>query len=385
MKPLILITVSLLFTLVLLEIVARVFHLGSGGFWEPYPLYGWRNIPNARGWESCYGECSVFVEINSNGLRDYEIPFEKPTGIRRILFLGDSMTAGMQVPLESTFVKILEQDLNTLSSPDWQTINAGINAFGTDNELIFYQLEGMNYEPDIVVLGVYLANDIYNNHRDLEVRLSGVGHKPYFTLNESGELELHNFPVENSDTLGIRFATFLKRYFQLPRFVAEVVNLRKEIPPVLRPLVELATGQRGSQKDTAPEGPRTSAVTICNADYAPAIEEAWDITKAIIRELRGEVEKSGASLVVLVIPAKPQLFPPKEGESWYCEQPNIELAGFLEAEGIPYLDLLMPFRQQQLEGGGALYYNGDFHLNQTGHALAGSLLGEYFLSQNIDN
>lgn len=112
LRRLLMIGASLLFTLALLEIASRLLHLGSGGFWEPNSLYGWRNIPGARGWESCYGECEVFVEINDRGLRDYDYPYTKPEGVRRIVFLGDSMTAGMQVPLEDTFVKILERGIN---------------------------------------------------------------------------------------------------------------------------------------------------------------------------------------------------------------------------------------------------------------------------------
>jgi hypothetical protein len=38
--------------LAFIEVAARVLHLGSGGFWEPHPLFGWRNIPGASGWES---------------------------------------------------------------------------------------------------------------------------------------------------------------------------------------------------------------------------------------------------------------------------------------------------------------------------------------------
>jgi hypothetical protein len=86
--------IGIFFALVVLEVAARVLHLGSGGFWEPYSLYGWRNIPNAKGWESCYGECQVYVEINSQGLRDYEIPYEKPAGTKRVFDGRNASPAG---------------------------------------------------------------------------------------------------------------------------------------------------------------------------------------------------------------------------------------------------------------------------------------------------
>lgn len=378
LKRLGLISGSLLFSLVILEMAARALHLGSGGFWKPHPLYGWENIPNARGWESCYGECEVYVEINSHGLRDYDYPYAKPPGVQRILFLGDSLTAAMQVPLKETFVKILEQKMGG----GWEAINAGVNAFGTDNELIFYREEASKYEPDIVVLGIYLANDVYNNHYELETRLGGSGHKPYFTLDAAGGLVLNNFPVESADTFSTRFVGWLNQHFQLPRFLAQTLNLRKSVPDALKPLVELAAGSRGARQPAEGESSETgdtgARANICQAVYAQAINEAWDITKAIIRQMRTEVEASGAELVVLVIPAAPQIVVPKEGKPWYCDQPNKELANFLDAEGIPYLDMLDAFRQHAVEGGAPLYYDFDFHMTAAGHALAAELLGEYF-------
>lgn len=382
---------SLLLTLAMLEGLARLLHLGSGGFWEPNERYGWQNIAGARGWESCYGECEVYVEINDQGLRDYDYPYARPAGVTRVLFLGDSMTAGMQVPLEDTFVKRLEQGL-TAGGGSWEVINAAVNAFGTDNELIFFREEASKYEPDVVVLSMYLANDIYNNHYELETRLGGSGHKPYFTLSVTGELVLNNFPVEGAETLSTRFFGFLNRNFQLPRFIAQTMNLRRSVPDALKPLIALATGNRGAEEvaeadqtagptPAAAGSPATPRVNICQDTYAPVIAEAWDLTRAILLQLREEVEATGATLVVLVIPAAPQLVVPEEGKDWYCDQPNRELTTFLEAEGIAYLDMLQPFRDHALAGGAPLYYQTDFHMNGAGHELAGQLLTEFFEEQ----
>lgn len=390
---------SIGFTLVLLEIAVRLMHLGSGGFWEPYSLYGWRNIPGARGWESCYGDCEVYIEINSKGLRDVEIAYEKPGNTQRILLLGDSMTAAFQVPLADSYGEVLEQELNAAGVVDdsWQVVNGGINGFGTDNELLFFRLEGQKYQPDVVVVGMYLANDIYNNSYELETRLGGSGHKPYFTLDEAGELVLHNYPVPDTDSLSIQAGTFLKKYFQLPRFVAQVLSLRNQsnVPAALKPLLELTVGQRGAlevqeQQQQQAEAADNSAetgerpfrtVSICEEEYAPRTEEAWAITRAILLQMQAEVEAAGAELVILSIPAMPQLLPPADGETWYCNRPNEELNGFLDEAGIAYLDLLEPFRQHFVEGGEQLYFETDFHLNVSGHHLAGELLGQYLIER----
>ncbi len=383
---------SLLFTLALLEGAARIFKLGTGLFWQPDAQLGWVNIPDASGWESCYGECQIRVTINSQGLRDREIPYENESGATRILMLGDSTTAAMQVDLDDTFVKQLESDLNE-NDGSWEVINAGVNAYGTDNELLFYQLEGQKYDPDIVFLDVYLANDVYNNNPTLELRYGGQSAKPYFTLDDKGELELQNFPVEDTTTFWTKVGTFLKKHFQLPRFVAQTLALRGEIPPWLAPVVRLFGGGRGATSagdgdaaqavENGDAGEETAVQTpprrpdICDPDPLPIIENAWDVTEALILELEKEVDANGAQLAVLIIPAAPQIVPPQEGEVWYCDVPNDQLTAFLDEAGIPYLDMLPAFREEALAGNGPYYFEKDFHMTALGHDLTSDLLYQF--------
>lgn len=387
-KNLALVLGSILLTLALLEGVARIFKLGTGGFWQPDAYLGWVNIPNASGWESCYGDCQVWVTINSLGLRDDPVTYEKKSGEKRILFLGDSMTAGMQVALADTFTQQLEGYLQE-SSPEWEVINGAVNGYGTDNELLFYRLRGQNFQPDIVVLGVYLANDVYNNSRVLELRVGGELHKPYFTLDDDRVLQIHNYPVENTDTFFIRVGSFLKKHFQLSRFVAQTLSLRGEVPSWLRPLARLFGGNRGvaagAYSDALNETGQTTAVaTICDTTYTPEVQEAWDITKALLRQLDKEVAASGARLAVVGIPTTAQTIVPPGGGNWYCQRPNDELAAFLQEAGIPYLDLLPAFRAYSAAGGAELYYESDFHMNTVGHELAGAEIYKFVQEELID-
>ena len=320
----------------------------------------------------------MYVEINELGLRDEEVSYQRRNGIGRILLIGDSLTAGFQVPLEDTFGKILEQRLNDGPQPgEWEILNAAVNGFGTDNELLFYRLEGQKYSPDYVILGMYLANDIYNNSRELELWTGGNGHKPYFTLTEEGDLELRNYPVQDVSRLSVSLGSFLKKHFQLPRFISQVLRLRAEVPDQLRPVISAVSGLRGIQEEDEAEIRPLSKGDICDEQYTPEIAEAWEITKALLLQLQEEVGANGARLVVLVIPASAQVKPPEDDGHWYCDQPNIELANFLADAGIPTLDLLGAFRAHRAGDGESLYFERDFHLNEDGHRLAGQELYEF--------
>ena len=61
--------------------------------------------------------------INALGLRDrQDLQAEKPPGTRRVLFLGDSVTFGLEVDLEETLVKQVESMLDRA-----ECINMGVS------------------------------------------------------------------------------------------------------------------------------------------------------------------------------------------------------------------------------------------------------------------
>jgi lysophospholipase L1-like esterase len=99
--------------------------------------------------------------INAQGFREYEdTSYKKPSDLVRILSIGDSQAQGIEVRQEQTYSEVIERYLNTQgdSSKSYQVINAGTSSFGTEEELVFLENEGIKYKPDVVILGFY-AND----------------------------------------------------------------------------------------------------------------------------------------------------------------------------------------------------------------------------------
>ncbi len=97
--------------------------------------------------------------INSNGFRSAEYNYSKQNNTKRIMVIGDSMTVNNAVPSDKMYTTLLSNDLNNNSSSRWEVINRGVEAWGTDNEYLYYVKEGYKYNPDILILQFTIAND----------------------------------------------------------------------------------------------------------------------------------------------------------------------------------------------------------------------------------
>lgn len=128
-----------------------------------------RNVPKAHYVHKSYdGRWEFF--INGEGFRSKkELNYDKPPGTIRIMTLGDSFTIGYEVQQEETYSAILEKYLRGKGYPV-EVINTGVSGFGTAEELIFFQEEGLKYHPDVVILGFY-ENDLTDNIRSDLFRL----------------------------------------------------------------------------------------------------------------------------------------------------------------------------------------------------------------------
>jgi lysophospholipase L1-like esterase len=115
-------------------------------------LVGHAHRPNSQ--ERLMG---VDVKINSKGLRDREIPYERTGSTPRILMLGDSFTEGWGVPFEQTFSKRIER-LYAARGTRAEVINTGVGNYNTIMEVQYFLNEGYKYKPDIVVLN-FIPND----------------------------------------------------------------------------------------------------------------------------------------------------------------------------------------------------------------------------------
>jgi hypothetical protein len=97
-------------------------------------------------------------------IRSQSVALEKPPGETRVLFIGDSGTAGLFVELEESF-PLKFKELLDRNDPDngVRVINAGAVGMTTIGEYYLLRDKLLPMNPDVVVLGLFMANDINFN------------------------------------------------------------------------------------------------------------------------------------------------------------------------------------------------------------------------------
>jgi lysophospholipase L1-like esterase len=329
-------------------------------FWQYDPLLGWSKMPGAEGSFVGY-EYQAHVQINSQGLRDDEVPYQKPPGEYRILALGDSFTVELEVEKEQVWTEVLEELLSAKRAA--QVINAGTRGYGSDQEYLFLREGGLKYSPDLVLVA-FFVNDVLSNRLDQEEGRKYA--KPRFVLRD-GQLHLTNVPPPQPSANPLKSLSKLLERSYLYRFASEM--LEKSSP-----------------------GELPEYCQVYQTNYTPEWEEAWKVTEAILVEMQRLAERAGAQLFVCYLPEQNQVSDSQWNQialygggasSYDRERPNHLLGELCARHGIPYLDLTPAFRQHIAAGGPYPYFPVDAHFNVEGNRLAAQLIYEYLVEQGL--
>jgi lysophospholipase L1-like esterase len=136
--------------------------------WYPGSRFTYHNLPKVE-------PPTADVRINEYGLRGASFAREKPAGETRVLVLGDSYTAAVQLPEDRIFTTLLALELDRgASTGPWRVVNAGFNGVGTAHELLYFLHQGASFAPDVVVL-VYAYNDLADSLAHGGFRLTDTG------------------------------------------------------------------------------------------------------------------------------------------------------------------------------------------------------------------
>lgn len=347
---------SIVFALVLLEIVVRIFYPQKLSFnvsqWDKY--VGFTNIPNIEGYSE-HPDYEMFVKINSKGLRDREFTYEKPANTIRIGMFGDSFTFGEGVQNDETYSKVLEQMLwdnpeIKQSGVNIEVLNFGVGKSGTSHQLALYRKEGKKYDLDMVMVGFLSVNDFSDNW-------NGV----YYL--ENGEL-VHN-PTAYSSIRKIQRVLNHIPFYKWASTHSHLVNMIKTSATIY---------------DDRKRGQETieHSVENTNLDNSAIYQKQVELTVRLFEEFRAEVEADGSDFFVSSFPFKYHkvIIRQEEENPPYIAQCDT-LLKVIRSREIEVFDLLPIYIEKPTE---PYYFEHDGHMTPKGHQLLAKSIYEYKLA-----
>jgi hypothetical protein len=349
-QALLLIIGTIIITMLALEGIARAFGAQPiGGLYLYDPYLGWRWKPNSQEVLTSKG-IDFTLTLNGQGVRatqDYAIP--KPDGITRVLLLGDSVVMGEGVQNDQTFAALLDARAKQAGLPI-EVINGGTTDYNTQQEVIWLERHGLQFEPDLVVL-VYVTNDARTFARPPAV---------------AGPLQgFYNFLRFNSAAYG----GYLRN--RINSAVEEETSPSSD-EGRLRYLDLFESGDWVDDKDAAAQ-----LFTDAGDDWASAWDPAaMEVNLRYFDDLYNLTQEHGITLVLLIMPPPAQVAVQQipDGLDFYA--PQNALSAWADAHDILVLDPLATMRDME---GVNLYY--DFiHLSKDGNVFIADLLFDNLFS-----
>lgn len=101
------------------------------------------------------------ITTNSDGLHDREYTRVKPEGTYRVAVLGDSLSQPMGVAIEDAYHSLLEDRCNAaMQAGRCEFINFAVGGYSLADYLAVLRQRALAYDPDHVLVGIYLGNDL---------------------------------------------------------------------------------------------------------------------------------------------------------------------------------------------------------------------------------
>jgi lysophospholipase L1-like esterase len=291
---------------------------------------GYRVARNYRG-EYVTRHFSVPIVTNSLGLRDREYGPPADGGVR-LYILGDSFIFGNRVPVEDTVTKVLERQLQERLQPrPVEVVNGGLPGYSTIQELKFFEETVDVLQPDLVLVGICLGNDIWDNLL-YTTRNAAEGGGGAWRAGGGGLRAKLTLLLKRSDLYLLVRRTFNQTF-------------------------------RGSERQEANDAARPRQL----------IGEAVRLTEDAVAGLAAATRRRGIGFAVLLITVPERVIPVAQQQEL-----NHRFLAFAAERGIAVYDLAANIED---EGTEALYYT--VHWTPYGHEVVAAAITEFLLDSGL--
>jgi hypothetical protein len=334
----------------------------------------------------------VRVITNSKGFRNNrEFDFDVPEKNFRIMFLGDSFVDGMRTDQKQTIGHVLEDFLNRHNSGN-EYDNSEVLISGHNNPAnawYYYQQHGYKYQPNLVILGVTLGNDLtWHNYKSgmlpvqdnagmVNLKLSA----PQVQQDLTGKKNMNLLLPPEAYTPESYWEFFQNMELAVRNFLArKFYSFGYHVPPML--------GPNACQRRHVYAAGFLVSLGLFYKPIMPEIEQLFVDFEEVMMGLRDRVANSGSRFLIVLFPVRIQVSQKDwdllvkayslDKKRFDLNYPNIRISRVCRKYGIECLDLLAAFKDHSKKGKMSLYRpRGDMHFNERGQQLAGRVIAEY--------
>ncbi|OGT73601.1 MAG: hypothetical protein A3I78_06395 [Gammaproteobacteria bacterium RIFCSPLOWO2_02_FULL_56_15] len=322
------------------------------GLLRYHPRLGWVLNPGWRG-SHRHHDFSADYQVNYFGFRGQPVSSGR-SDRRRVALLGDSFTFGLGVNEAETFaVRMAEQD------PATEYLNFGVPGYSTDQEYLLQQEVVSSFQPDLYLLFLYLGNDIIDNM--LSVPLQVEQAKPFYRLEEGGQLRLQNVPVPSGQASGVVAESSL-----------ESVVYGTELARMQNPLSRILSSSR--LLDRLLPDPHFEGTKIQGILDARLVEQRR-LLAAIIREMGEYTAGQGSRLALVLLPGMSYVTRPASPSALFQDHVRLFILGVAADSGLVTVDIAAPMRERYKSGDKPdWFFPNEGHYTHDGHQVVADLL-----------
>jgi hypothetical protein len=314
---------------------------------------------------------------NKFGFNDDDYPLQKPPGIYRILVVGDSF--GWAGGREGNYTAMLERQLdNHYGYHRIDIINAGYPMTQTAEQLVMLKKYGLQYHPDLVILGFFVGNDFIDGNPN---RKRIVVNDLYIDIDRRREHIILGYPI----VFQSRLLLYVKQKYKI------FTELRKAAS---EPRQQLSQEQPGTFAEATFLDLERAELEFFNINSSRKGRFQKNINYILqsIAEMDALLKSQNIKFIVAIYPDvfqinKTLLKGIVERFRLRIEDYDLDLAqnilkSFLQSKDISYIDFTDRFRSEGQEKD--LYILRDSHWNRSGNQLAADILFET-LVKRLDN
>lgn len=332
------------------------------GFYQYDPDLGFRvraYYPNTDG-----------TLTNQFGFNDQDYLLHKAPGTFRILVVGDSFSwAGGR---EGNYTALLERRFEShYGYHKIDVINAGYPSTHTGEQLAMLKKYGLQYNPDLVILGFFVGNDFIDADPN---RKRIIVNDLYVDIDKRRERRILGYPI----ILRSRLQLIIEQKYKVFKELREAERERKS--------GNIPREQQGTFSEETFMNIERARLEFSNlnAFREGRFQNNIDYILQSISEMDGLLKSRGIRFIVAIYPDEFQVngnlltnifekFRLRR-EDYDINLAQIVLKSFLKSKGIPYIDLLDVFKANGEQKD--LYLLRDTHWNRAGNQLAADILYE---------